>query len=66
VLDGFARQGLMPPADARHLADIYRRYRAEVHRLALQELRAVVADGRFAAERDTVQRIWHAWLKNTD
>ncbi|MCF6336603.1 MAG: bifunctional [glutamate--ammonia ligase]-adenylyl-L-tyrosine phosphorylase/[glutamate--ammonia-ligase] adenylyltransferase [Gammaproteobacteria bacterium] len=66
VLDGFARQVLMPPADAHHLADIYRRYRMEVHRLALQELPAVVADKWFTTERNTVKRIWHEWLKNAD
>ena len=62
ILDGFARQTLMAPADAHHLADIYRLYRAEIHRLALQELRAVVTDRRFATERRTVQRIWREWL----
>ena len=62
ILDGFARQTLMVPADAHHLADIYRLYRAEIHRLALQELRAVVTDRRFATERRTVQRIWREWL----
>jgi len=66
VLDGFARQALMSSADAHHLADIYRRYRMEVHRLALQELPAVVADKRFTAERNTVKHLWHKWLKNTD
>ena len=66
VLDGFARQALMASTDARHLADIYRRYRVEVHRLALQELRAVVADSQFVAERHIVQRIWHEWLEGAD
>jgi len=62
ILDGFARQTLMAPADAHQLADIYRRYRTEVHRLALQELRAVVTNSQFVPERNTVQRIWREWL----
>jgi len=58
LLEGFAAQALMPPEDAQQLTDIYRLYRAEVHRLALQELRAVVTDDRFVAERENVRRIW--------
>jgi len=66
LLDGFATQGLMAPADAHQIADIYQHYRAEAHRLALQELRAVVATSQFVAERASVQRIWHEWLKSAD
>jgi len=62
LLDGFAAQALMPPADAHRLADIYRLYRAEVHRLALQELRSVVSADQFVVERESVQRLWQQLL----
>jgi glutamate-ammonia-ligase adenylyltransferase len=58
VLDGFATEALMPPEDAHQLADVYRLYRSEVHRLALQESRAVTTASQFVAERKNVQRIW--------
>jgi len=66
LLDSFATQALMMPADAHHLADIYRLYRAEVHRLALQELRAVVTASQFVTERKYVRRIWDQWLSITN
>ncbi|NOX91684.1 MAG: bifunctional [glutamate--ammonia ligase]-adenylyl-L-tyrosine phosphorylase/[glutamate--ammonia-ligase] adenylyltransferase [Gammaproteobacteria bacterium] len=66
VLDAFAAQALMPSADVYQLANIYRRYRAEVHRLALQELRAVVTASRFMTERECVQRIWRELLSDVD
>lgn len=44
--------------DALILADAYRAYRAEIHRLALQDQKAVVAEDAFVAERKQVARLW--------
>lgn len=54
--------GLLADADGRQLADVYRRYRAEVHRLTLQERPARVSTERFVAERECVQQLWQHWL----
>lgn len=58
LLESFAAQRQMPADDARQLSDIYRRYRVETHRLALQEQPTVVSAQDFRRERDTVQRLW--------
>ena len=63
LLEAFASEGLMPQADAQALADAYRAYRAEVHRLALQERSAVAAADAFAEEREAVQRIWRGLME---
>jgi len=54
--------GLLDGRDGEQLADAYRVYRAEVHRLKLQEKKARVPADSFVAERATVQRLWQAWL----
>ena len=58
LLEGFAAQQQMSPEDAQQLSDIYRRYRAETHRLALQEQSAVVDAQLFADERAAVRQVW--------
>lgn len=62
LLDGFTQQlaeaEFLPAQDTAILADAYRTYRAEVHRLALQDQKAVVVDDMFTAERDQVARLW--------
>jgi len=54
--------GLLDGQDGEQLAEAYRVYRAEVHRLKLQERKARVPADRFVAERATVHRLWQAWL----
>nr|VFJ67224.1 MAG: glutamate-ammonia-ligase adenylyltransferase [Candidatus Kentron sp. FM]VFJ67234.1 MAG: glutamate-ammonia-ligase adenylyltransferase [Candidatus Kentron sp. FM]VFK16928.1 MAG: glutamate-ammonia-ligase adenylyltransferase [Candidatus Kentron sp. FM] len=44
LLEGMAKAGLMAKQDADSLARIYRRYRARVHALALQELPPLVGE----------------------
>ncbi len=63
LLDGFAQAGLMSTADSRALAEVYRAFRAQVHRLTLQEEPAVVEAGAFAGERALVEQIWQQWLE---
>jgi len=58
LLEGFATLGFMSSADTGLLCDAYRSYRAEVHRLALQEQKAVVDKNKFTTERAAVKRLW--------
>lgn len=53
---------LLEAQDGQQLADAYRAYRAEVHKLKLQERPARVSAQRFVDERAMVQRLWQAWL----
>ncbi|WP_126456900.1 bifunctional [glutamate--ammonia ligase]-adenylyl-L-tyrosine phosphorylase/[glutamate--ammonia-ligase] adenylyltransferase [Sulfuriflexus mobilis] len=62
LLETLVATGLLAEADGAALADAYRAYRAEVHRLKLQAQPARVPADRFVAERQTVQRLWQAWL----
>ncbi|HQU15298.1 MAG: bifunctional glutamine synthetase adenylyltransferase/deadenyltransferase [Chromatiales bacterium 21-64-14] len=63
LLELLARVGVLPKADAAFLADAYRTYRSEAHRLTLQQEPAVVDGDRFGAERDGVLRLWGGWLE---
>jgi glutamate-ammonia-ligase adenylyltransferase len=58
LLAGFAQNGKMPENDVVLLSDAYRIFRAEVHRLTLQERSAVVSDERHIKERGNVKRLW--------
>ncbi|MCK4586101.1 MAG: bifunctional glutamine synthetase adenylyltransferase/deadenyltransferase, partial [Gammaproteobacteria bacterium] len=58
LLAGFAQNGKMPENDAILLSDAYRTFRAEVHRLTLQEQPAIVPDERYEKERADVKRLW--------
>jgi len=62
LLDKLTEVGLLEAQDGQQLADAYRAYRAEVHKLKLQERPARVSADLFVAERATVQRRWQAWL----
>lgn len=62
LLETLVATGLLAEADGVKLADAYRAYRAEVHRLKLQAQPARVPADRFVAERKNVQRLWQAWL----
>jgi len=58
ILDGFAAEGLLSPADCALLADAYRAYRAVGHRQALQQQPTVVPAAEFAAYRERVIALW--------
>ncbi len=62
LLDTLSSTGIMPATNAAMLADAYRAYRAEVHRLALQEHKAVIAAGEFSDYREEVRHIWKEFL----
>ncbi len=58
LLAGLAEQGVFAAEDVAMLSDAYRAYRAEVHRLALQDQVAVVDEQVLHHERTTVRRLW--------
>ena len=66
LLETLAAEGLFSQPDAQLLADAYRVYRAEVHRLALQETEAVVDENPFAEWRQGVTRIWRDLLETVE
>ncbi len=63
LLELLAGCGLMASADSELLCDAYRGFRRRVHRLTLQEQKAVVDGQEFANERETVLRLWRAMLE---
>jgi len=62
LLEGFARHGIISKQEAETLSDAYRTLRAEVHRLTLQELPAIVGDDQLVKERDEVTQLWQKIL----
>ncbi|MCB1744207.1 MAG: bifunctional [glutamate--ammonia ligase]-adenylyl-L-tyrosine phosphorylase/[glutamate--ammonia-ligase] adenylyltransferase [Gammaproteobacteria bacterium] len=66
LLEGLADRGLLDAADARMLTDNYLAYRNRTHRLALQELPAVVDAQEFTAERESVRDAWRRILHDSD
>ncbi|WP_232023958.1 bifunctional [glutamate--ammonia ligase]-adenylyl-L-tyrosine phosphorylase/[glutamate--ammonia-ligase] adenylyltransferase [Sulfurivermis fontis] len=63
LLERLAQAGRLPPADAALLADAYRAYRAQVHRLTLLEQPTLVESGEFDALRAQVIRIWRELME---
>jgi len=59
LLERLAETGCLLVADAMLLADAYRAFRAQVHRLALQEKPALLASDELSRLRAQVLRIWH-------
>ncbi len=58
ILKMFAKLGLLPTDDATLLCDAYRCYRAEGHRLSLQEQPALADENEHLVYRQQVYRIW--------
>ncbi|MBT8144584.1 MAG: bifunctional [glutamate--ammonia ligase]-adenylyl-L-tyrosine phosphorylase/[glutamate--ammonia-ligase] adenylyltransferase, partial [Gammaproteobacteria bacterium] len=57
-LESLAAAAIVAETEAARLADIYRRYRQRLHRLALADAPARIPAGEFATARDTVRQIW--------
>jgi len=57
--------GVLSEHDAALLADAYKAYRAEVHRLTLQDLPAEVEVGSFSEYRQGVVEIWRKLMENS-
>jgi glutamate-ammonia-ligase adenylyltransferase len=58
LLEGFAATGVMEQSQVRVLSEIYQRYLARLHRLAIEEQPALVSDLEFQEDRKVVTRIW--------
>jgi glutamate-ammonia-ligase adenylyltransferase len=63
LLEQFSHMGLMAAADAERLSAAYRTYRAEAHRLTLQEAPTRVRDDQLVEHRQAVTEIWQQWLR---
>ena len=63
LLAALGDAGLMPQEDVMQLSDVYREYRCEVHRRALQEQTGTIEASRFVEERRLVEAIWQRWLE---
>jgi len=63
LLAALGDAGLMPQQDVAQLSDVYREYRCEVHRRALQEQSGTIEASRFVDERRQVLAIWQRWLE---
>ncbi len=64
MLKRFADNGLFAPEACQQLSDAYRTYRTEVHRLALQNQKALVPPERFALPQTQVQQWWEKLLES--
>jgi len=62
LLQKLVEVGLLDAEVGQAISDAYRAYRAEVHKLKLQEKPACVSADKFVAERACVQRQWQQWL----
>ncbi|HEC83672.1 MAG: bifunctional [glutamate--ammonia ligase]-adenylyl-L-tyrosine phosphorylase/[glutamate--ammonia-ligase] adenylyltransferase [Candidatus Parabeggiatoa sp. nov. 2] len=58
LLHLFAKHGLLEETACRQLGDAFRTYRAETHRLALQNQPAQVDNNKFAEQRQQVMHWW--------
>ena len=63
LLAALGDAGLMSQDDVTQLSDVYREYRCEVHRRALQEQSGPIEASRFVEERRLVLAIWQRWLE---
>ena len=61
-LEALAEAGILSPHMSRFLKDAYLTYRAEVHRLSLQEKPANTPEGAFHDLRENVKKIWDRYM----
>ena len=64
LLEGIEKAEILASEHTQTLSDAYRTYRAENHRLALQEQPGVVADTEFVELRTAVSAIWCEVMEN--
>ncbi len=58
ILDTLAETGILSQPTVEDLSQCYRRFRARLHQLSLQEVSGVVAEEEFAQQRSKVQQYW--------
>lgn len=67
LLESFAEQlseaTFLTAEEVAILAEVYRSYRTEVHRLALKDQKAIIADDQFEKERTQVAQLWNTVLE---
>ncbi|MGD9000007.1 MAG: hypothetical protein PVF75_06310, partial [Granulosicoccaceae bacterium] len=63
LLEALVTSGHLDADDGQCLADAYRAYRSEVHRLTLLGQPARVSDTCFSAERAAVIKVWQQYLQ---
>ncbi|WP_455206347.1 bifunctional [glutamate--ammonia ligase]-adenylyl-L-tyrosine phosphorylase/[glutamate--ammonia-ligase] adenylyltransferase [Kaarinaea lacus] len=62
ILDAIAENGLLRQDECKDLADIYREFRAYIHKTALLEQSAVIAEDKVARQRSRIREIWQAHM----
>jgi glutamate-ammonia-ligase adenylyltransferase len=62
LLDSFVTTGLMDAERAEQLADAYRTFRSEIHRLPLEDQPPLVPDDTMQELREVVRQQWLEWL----
>ncbi|MGD8569573.1 MAG: hypothetical protein PVJ39_15920, partial [Gammaproteobacteria bacterium] len=62
ILDAIADNGLMSQEECRDLADIYREFRTEIHKAALQERSALVNASSVTRQRGRIGEIWQQYM----
>ncbi|MBD3670262.1 MAG: bifunctional [glutamate--ammonia ligase]-adenylyl-L-tyrosine phosphorylase/[glutamate--ammonia-ligase] adenylyltransferase [Gammaproteobacteria bacterium] len=62
ILDGFAATGKLSQEEVDALQTAYKAYRQRVHRLKLQEQKALIEEGEFEQNRDAVSAVWDRLL----
>jgi len=62
LLETLADCGRLPQDSADALAEAYRAFRKETHRLALEDLPPLIAGDAFTAQRQAVCAQWQQWL----
>lgn len=66
LLETLAAEGLLSTEMAEQLADVYRAYRNEAHRCALQDQKPVLPEKAFVEMRETVNRVWRDLLESVE
>lgn len=61
-LDALAASGIVPPAEARGLQDVYRSYRVRQHHLNLDNQPPIIDAAEFVAERQQVVQAWDRYF----
>ncbi|WP_455223184.1 bifunctional [glutamate--ammonia ligase]-adenylyl-L-tyrosine phosphorylase/[glutamate--ammonia-ligase] adenylyltransferase [Kaarinaea lacus] len=62
ILDAIAEDGLFAAEECQDMADIYREFRAAIHKIALLEQPAVVAEDKVAKQRARICEIWQRYM----
>ena len=64
ILESLQQVGLLDEKECQGLIDAYKSYRAQAHRLALQQEKGRVDAGMFVAERALVMSVWRRMMEN--